>query len=163
MVETWRAYTQMASGLGELTAARAREVARGLLSGGVPGVPFGAPQMAGSVAAVAEDLLSAARANRGLLVEVVRAEVDRAVAGLGLVTAAEMTSLRQRVRDLERDVESLHASSRGRTTGQTTARKTPARKTTARKTTAGKTTARKTAAKKSTAKKSTAETTTGGA
>lgn len=107
VVDLWRAYVQMAAGLGELTAARARDVARAVVNraqanGSIPGLPPGAPAVASSVAAIAEDLLAGARANRGMLVDLVRGEVERAVAGMGLVTPTDLVKLERRVSALER-------------------------------------------------------------
>jgi glycerol 3-phosphatase-2 len=56
------------------------------------------------VRALAEDLLAQTRPNRDAVVARVTVEVERALAGLGVATADEMTALLQRVRDLETEL-----------------------------------------------------------
>lgn len=131
MVDLWRAYVQMAAGLGELTAARARDVARSVVNraqanGSIPGLPPGAPAVASSVAAIAEDLLAGARANRGMLVDLVRGEVERAVAGMGLVTPTDLVKLERRVSALERGLVTT-ASTPTQRAARTSPTKTPAK------------------------------------
>lgn len=67
-----------------------------------------------------------------VLLDMVRAEVARTVARLGLVEAHEVDALRRRVIALERTVEDLQA-------GRPAAKKTAAKKTAAKKTAAKKT------------------------
>ncbi len=152
MLDGLKGYVALVSGLTEATAAKAREVATALLAqGGVQGVPAGASAMATQIAGLAEDLLVTARDNRGVLMEVVRAEAERAVASLGVITAAEADALRKRISDLEIEL----ASERARPLP--TSRPVP---TTAKPPTAPatkKATAKKTAVRKATAKKATAE------
>jgi cell division septum initiation protein DivIVA len=112
--------------------------------------------MAGSVAAVAEDLLSAARANRGLLLDVVRSEVERAAAGLGFAPAAEVTELRRRVNELEKQVESLQAAD---ATSKVAGRKAAAKKSAAKKSAEKKSAAKKASPRKSATTAKTAKTT----
>jgi len=98
MAESWRAYVQMATEIGE-------------------------------------DLMSSARSNRGLLLDMVRGEVDRVVSALGLAGPGEIAELRRRIARLERQVEALQEANRG-TTKRSSA-PAPARKTAARKRTQG--------------------------
>ncbi len=110
MLDGLKGYVALVSGLTEATAAKAREVATALLAqGGVQGVPAGASAMATQIAGLAEDLLVTARDNRGVLMEVVRAEAERAVASLGVITAAEADALRKRISDLEAELASERA------------------------------------------------------
>ena len=178
MLDGLKGYVALVSGLTEATAAKAREVATALLAqGGVQGVPAGASAMATQIAGLAEDLLVTARDNRGVLMEVVRAEAERAVASLGVITAAEADALRKRISDLEIELASERArplpTSRpvpttakpptAPATKKATAKKTAVRKATAKKATAStakKATAKKATAKKATAKKATATKTT---
>lgn len=105
MLEALRAYAQVAAGLAEPAAAKAREAARALLEAG------GAAGTGGtSVPELAEELLAVARSNRELLLDVVRTEVRQSVGRLGLVDAGTAESLRRRVVTLERDVEKLRDS-----------------------------------------------------
>ena len=110
MLDGLKGYVALVGGLTEATAAKAREVATALLAqGGVQGVPAGASAMATQIAGLAEDLLVTARDNRGVLMEVVRAEAERAVTSLGVITAAEADALRKRISDLEAELASERA------------------------------------------------------
>jgi hypothetical protein len=127
------------------------------------------------VGSLTEDLIATSRANRDLLVGLVRAEVERSVSLLGLVSAAELSAaasraeaLGDRVHELERALRAAEASARPAkkaTAKKSTAKKATAKKATAKKTakksptkkTAAKKTTKKSTAKKATAKKATAK------
>lgn len=152
-----KGYVALVSGLTEATAAKAREVATALLAqGGIQAVPSGAAAMATQITGLAEDLLVTARDNRGALLDVVRTEAERAVATLGVVTAAEADVLRGRIAELEAEIAQLRASAAA-TAGATATSRPTAPRTTATKATATKATATKATAKKVTAKKATAK------
>lgn len=87
--ESVRGYLEIASGLTELTRARAMEAARGLLSLPAAGVATGS-KVAIQVGALADELMAAAAANRSNLAELVQSEVDVAVTRLGLVSAHKL-------------------------------------------------------------------------
>ena len=124
MLEGLRGYVALASGLTEATAAKAREVATALVAqGGVTAVPATTTAMAVQIAGLAEDLLVTARDNRGVLLEVVRAEAERAVAALGVVTTVEADALRRRIAELER---TLADERRGRASSRASAQVTGA-------------------------------------
>lgn len=163
-----RGYIQLANGLTDVTRARALATARALVAQGEAGVGAVVPAPVRSqVGTITEDLLATSKANRDLLVNLVRAEVERSVARLGLVSAQELQASTRRSRSLERRVEELEQDlRRARATGGKTgsAKKTTTKKTAAKKTATKKTTA-KTAAKKSattTAKKAAATTSAAG-
>src|SRR3954470_94754 len=103
--ESVRGYVQLASGLGELTRARALEAAQGLLA--LPSMAGTTGKMAGQVGAVAEEILAAALANRENLTALVRGEVDVAVSRLGLVPAADLEGARDEVARLRAEVSRL--------------------------------------------------------
>jgi len=148
-----RGYIQLANGLTDVTRERARQAAKAMVAQG-EGVGAVVPAPVRSqVGSLTDDLLATGRANRDLLVNLVRAEVERSVARLGLVSAQELSAATRRSRALERRVEELEQELR-------TAKKSTAKKSTAKKSTAKKPTAKKSTAKKSTAKKSTARTST---
>ncbi|HEX7186593.1 MAG TPA: polyhydroxyalkanoate synthesis protein PhaF [Actinomycetes bacterium] len=153
-----RGYIQLANGLTDVTRARALATARALVAQGEAGVGAVVPAPVRSqVGTITEDLLATSKANRDLLVNLVRAEVERSVARLGLVSAQELQASTRRSRSLERRVEELEQDlRRARATGgkKATAKKPATKKTTAKKTTAKKTATKKTATKKTTAKKS---------
>jgi polyhydroxyalkanoate synthesis regulator phasin len=139
--ESVRGYVQLASGLGELTRARATEVAQGLLSSPRVGVAKG---KAAQVGALAEELMAAATINREHLNALVRSEVDAAVTRLGLVPAAKLEESQAETSRLRRELASLRSASSTSTTAakKTAVKKTAVKKTAVKKTAAGKTTVR---------------------
>src|SRR3954468_730373 len=148
-----RGYLALASGVTEVTAARARSAARVLVEQG--------EATAAQVTALTDDLVASSRRNREGLVLIVRQEVETTLRRLGLGPVGDVDALNQRVRRLEQTVRELSrdpSSDRrnGATPATPAARKAPAKKSTANKSTAKKSTANKSTAKKSTAKKSTA-------
>jgi hypothetical protein len=171
--EVVRGYVQLASGLGELTRARATEVAQGLLSLPAAGVATGG-QVAVQVGALAEELLAAALTNRQNLAALVRGEVDAAVTRLGLVPAEKLEESQAEAARLRAEVARLRSSSKAaagtsgpkgtapkrtaatKTSAKATVAKAPAKKATAKKATAKKATAKKATAKKATAAEATA-------
>ncbi len=161
VIDGLKAYVQLASGLTDVTRERAFAAARTLVSQGEAGVGAVLPDaMRLQVQSVTDDLIATSKANRDLMVGLVRAEVERSVSRLGLVSAAELNAATRRAESLDDRVHELERalrSARGSTSGGGTARKRPARKSTARKATAKKSTAKKSTARKSTAKKSTAK------
>ena len=158
--ESVRGYVQLASGLTELTRARATEAANGLLSLQGAGMETGS-KLAVQVSALAEELLAAATANRHNLTALVRSEVDAAVNRIGLVPAEQLHESEARVAELRAELAALRASSsRGTATKKTSAKKSAAKKTakkTAAKTPAKKTGAKKAATRKAAVKKSAAK------
>ena len=103
--ESVRGYVQLASGLGELTRARALEAAQGLLA--LPSMAGTTGKVAGQVGALAEEILAAAFANRENLTALIRGEVDVAVSRLGLVPAADLDGARDEVARLRAEVSRL--------------------------------------------------------
>lgn len=162
--ESVRGYVQLASGLSELTRARATEAARGLLSLQVSGVETGS-KLAVQVSALAEELLAAATANRHNLTALVRSEVDAAVNRIGLVPAEQLQESQAELAAARSELATLRSASSGKTTAKKAAvKKTPAKrtvvKTSAAKTSAvSKTAVKKTAANSSAAKGSAASST----
>jgi polyhydroxyalkanoate synthesis regulator phasin len=156
-----RGYIQLANGLTDVTRERARSAARAMLAQGEVGVGAVVPAPVRSqVGALTDDLLATSRANRDLLVNLVRAEVERSVARLGLVSAQELSAATRRARGLERRVGELEEelrSARRSTAKKSTARKSTAKKSTAKRSTAKRSTAKRSTAKRSTAKRSTAK------
>src|SRR5665647_3079325 len=113
--ESFRGYVQLASGLGELTRARAMEAAQGLMS--MPGVSVATGKFAVQVGALAEELLAAATTNREHLTTLVRAEVDAAVTRMGLVAAEKLKESQAEVAGLHAEVASLRLAATSSTTG----------------------------------------------
>src|SRR5665647_2913785 len=140
--ESFRGYVQLASGLGELTRARAMEAAQGLMS--MPGVSVATGKFAVQVGALAEELLAAATTNREHLTALVRGEVDAAVTRLGLVPAEKLEEARAEAARLRAEVAALRSASARSSAG--TVKKTAAKKTAVKKSSVKKSPARKTAA-----------------
>lgn len=93
MQEAWRAYMDLALGFTQASRKQATKVARKLIGRG------GAT--ADQLQTMAEELVKTSLANRESLTRLVRNELERAVARLGLATAEEVADLTHRVRDLE--------------------------------------------------------------
>jgi polyhydroxyalkanoate synthesis regulator phasin len=169
MRDAMRGYLHAASGLTELTRKRAQELAQSLLAAGGSQSTAG---VAAQVSSVAEELISAAKSNRAAVREMVRGEVEVAVARLGLVPATELERAHRKIAKLEATVaELVRGGSRGGASGSSTGRWAPGataesggrpsraavKKAAAKKAPATKTAAKKAAAKKATAKKATAK------
>lgn len=95
LLSALRNYLELASGLTEVTRQRAVSTAKGLLSSS--GAELVVPGAIGQVGALADEIMATSRANRELLVGMVRAEVDRTVTRLGLATHDEVVSLQRSV------------------------------------------------------------------
>jgi len=156
--ESFRGYVQLASGLGELTRARAMEAAQGLMS--MPGFSVATGKFAVQVGALAEELLAAATTNREHLTTLVRGEVDAAVTRLGLVPAQKLEEARAEAARLRAEVAALRSASAHSTAGpakKSAAKKSAVKKSAVKKTAVKKTAVKKTAAKKTAAKKTAAK------
>ena len=153
-----RGYIQLANGLTDVTRERARAAARALVAQGGAVVPT---SVQAQVSTVTEDLLATSKANRNLLVNLVRGEVERSVARMGLVSTKDMAAAERRAAGLERRVaeleEELSRSTTARKAANTRARKATAKKTAAKKT--AKKTATTTAATETAAAETAAPTT----
>jgi polyhydroxyalkanoate synthesis regulator phasin len=89
-----RGYLALATGLTDVTRARATAAAKALVAQGE------ATRQQASM--LAEDLLKTSRSNRDALVALVRYEIDRALKRAGLATAESVTQLEERLRELEK-------------------------------------------------------------
>src|SRR5665647_2835370 len=101
--ESVRAYVQLASGLGDLTRARAMEAAQGLLSLPAASIASGT-RVASQASALADELLAAATANRSYLQTMVRSEVDVAITRLGLVPVQKLEAAQAEAAGLREEV-----------------------------------------------------------
>jgi hypothetical protein len=142
--ESVRGYIDLASGLGELTRARALEAAQGLLSLPASGIATGS-KVASQAGALAEELLVTATANRSNLTELVRSEVAVAVTRLGLVPAQKLEEAQAESTRLRAEVARLRSMPS----------QTFAPKSAAKKAAAPRSSAKKAAAPGSTVKKAT--------
>lgn len=109
MLEGLRGYVQLATGLTEVTASKARDAAMALLSQGVQ-VSGKTTDVVGSVQELADDLVTTSKENREMLVGLIRTEVDRAVGRMGFVREDELAALRARVEQLEKQVAAAEHS-----------------------------------------------------
>jgi polyhydroxyalkanoate synthesis regulator phasin len=105
--ESVRSYVQLASGLGELTRARALEAAQGLLA--LPGAGE-VTRRAMHASTVADQLLEAARANRASLLTLVRTEIETALQRADLVRAADLEAARTTLSALAGEVADLRSA-----------------------------------------------------
>lgn len=104
MLDEVRGYVQLASGLTEMTTARAKELAATLLGQGRTVVT---PDVVGQVQGLADELVETSRNNREMLIGLIRAEVDRAVGRMGFVREDELAALRRHVQRLETQIASM--------------------------------------------------------
>jgi polyhydroxyalkanoate synthesis regulator phasin len=156
-----RGYLQLANGLTDVTRERARLAAKNLLAQGEASMGAVMPD---NVRAVTDDLIATSKANRDLLLNLVRSEVERSVSRLGLVSAVELESAIRRARRLEERVMALESELRTAsrqaaavTAATSGAPSAPAKKATTKKATTKKATTRKASAKKASATKASAK------
>ncbi|HEY7821198.1 MAG TPA: hypothetical protein VIG24_00090 [Acidimicrobiia bacterium] len=111
MLEGVRGYLQLATGLTEVTATKARDAAMALVNQGFQ-VSSKTPDVVGSVQDIADDLVSTSKQNREMLVGMIRTEVDRAVGRMGFVREDELAAVRARLEHLEARVRADEAAAR---------------------------------------------------
>ena len=137
MNDALKGYLALASGLTEVTKARATPAAKAVVAQG--------GNAAGTVTGLADDLLAQSRSNREALTALVTFEVDKALGRVGLASADEVSELTARIRSLEGQLREAKAAAKAPA-------KAPAKKAAA-KTPATKAPVKKAAAKKAPAKK----------
>jgi len=99
VIDALRSYLQLASGLAEVSAAKAKEAAATLAAQG-PDTPSPEALTVG-LQTIAEDLVEQSRTNTDILVGLVKTEVDRAVGRMGFVREEELAAVRRHVQRLE--------------------------------------------------------------
>lgn len=153
-LDTVRGIVALASGLTETTKAKATQQAMALLNDErlVPLVSGGMRAQA-QVQALADEIVATSRANRELIVGLIRTEVERALAAVGTAGRDEISVLQASIDRLERRVAVLEsreaaavAAQRSAASATAGAAQRPARKSAAAKKTSSTTTARKRAA-----------------
>lgn len=107
MLEGLRGYLQIASGLTEVTRQRAQAVATSLTSSGEALTTLVTHDVRGQVGGLAEELFATSKANRELLLSLVRSEVERQVGRLGLVPSADLEAATARADRLEARLRKL--------------------------------------------------------
>ena len=151
--ESVRGYVEIASGLSDLTRARAVEAAQGLLSLPAAGIATGS-KVAVQASALADELLATAAANRSNLTALVRSEVDSAITALGLVPAQKLADAQAEAQRLRSEVARLRSASSGESSSKSSS--AAAAKSTVKKAAAPRSTAKKAAKPRSTVKKAAA-------
>jgi polyhydroxyalkanoate synthesis regulator phasin len=130
-----KGYMALATGLTEVTRQRATNAAKALVAQG--------EATAGQVQALADDLVSQSKSNREAVVSLVKYEVDKALARVGLVSKDEVDGLKNRIKSLETQLRATGAPA-----AQAPAKKAPAKKAPAKRAPAKKAAAKKAPAKK---------------
>ncbi|MDU0315662.1 hypothetical protein RKE38_18340 [Phycicoccus sp. M110.8] len=105
--ESVRSYVQLASGLGEMTKARALEAAQGLLA--LPGADE-VTRRAVQASTLADQLLEAAKANRDNLVALVQSEVEAALKRADVARLADVEAARTSLAALTREIADLRST-----------------------------------------------------
>jgi polyhydroxyalkanoate synthesis regulator phasin len=132
-----KGYFALAGGLTEITRQRATAAAKALVAQG--------EAAAGSVTALADDLMAQSKSNRDAVSALVKFEVDKALGRVGLATAEEVNELTARIRQLEKELRDATKPA----AAKTAAKKAPAKTAPAKKAPAAKrTTAKKAPARK---------------
>lgn len=105
MIDALRSYLQLASGLAEVSAAKAKEAAATLAAQGPDSAP--SPEsLTNGLQNIAEDLVEQSRTNTDIIVGIVKTEVDRAVGRMGFVREEELAAVRRHVQRLEAQLTS---------------------------------------------------------
>ena len=125
MLNDLRGYLQLANGLTDVTAAKAKEMAASLIAQGLI-LSTKAPDLVGQVQELADDLLSTSRNNREMLVGLVRTEVDRTVSRMGFVREDELAAVRRHVQRLEQELHSQNGSAKKSAAKKTAKKAAPA-------------------------------------
>ncbi len=105
MIDALRSYFQLASGLAEVSAAKAKEAAAMLASQGPDKTPS-SEALTNGLQNIAEDLVEQSRTNTDIIVGIVKTEVDRVVGRMGFVREEELAAVRRHVQRLELELTS---------------------------------------------------------
>jgi hypothetical protein len=104
--ESVRSYVQLASGLGEMTKARAMDAAQGLLA--LPGADE-VTRRAVQASTLADQLLEAARANRANLLSLIQSEVEAALQKADVARVADVDAARVALTTVTKEIAELRA------------------------------------------------------
>src|SRR5690349_11205416 len=104
--ESVRSYVQLASGLGEMTKARAMDAAQGLLA--LPGADE-VTRRAVQASTLADQLLEAARANRANLLSLIQSEVESALKKADVARVADVDAARVALTTVTKEIAELRA------------------------------------------------------
>jgi len=111
MLNDLRTYLQLATGVTEATAAKAKDVVSGLVAQGLNLTSKVQPvqDVADQVQELADELVETSRTNRELLIGMIRSEVDKAVGRMGFVREDELAAVRRHVQRLESEIADLRS------------------------------------------------------
>ena len=109
MIDALKSYVALATGLTEVTAAKAKDVASALVEQ-VLSLSGHGTEITGKVTDLADDLLATSKENREAIAGMVRTEVDRAIGRVGFVREDELAALRRVVQRLEAEVSALRGA-----------------------------------------------------
>ncbi|MEO6412160.1 MAG: hypothetical protein ABIO48_06190 [Pedococcus sp.] len=104
--ESVRSYVQLASGLGEMTKAKAMDAAQGLLA--LPGADE-VTRRAVQASTLADQLLEAARANRANLLTLIQGEVESALKKADVARVADVDAARAALTTVTKEIADLRA------------------------------------------------------
>ena len=104
--ESVRSYVQLASGLGEMTKAKAMDAAQGLLA--LPGADE-VTRRAVQASTLADQLLDAARANRANLLTLIQGEVESALKKADVARVADVDAARAALTAVTKEIADLRA------------------------------------------------------
>ena len=104
--ESVRSYVQLASGLGEMTKAKAMDAAQGLLA--LPGADE-VTRRAVQASTLADQLLEAAKANRANLLSLVQSEVESALKKADVARVADVDAARSALTTVTKEIAELRA------------------------------------------------------
>ena len=104
--ESVRSYVQLASGLGEMTKAKAMDAAQGLLA--LPGADE-VTRRAVQASTLADQLLDAARANRANLLTLIQGEVESALKKADVARVADVDAARTALTAVTKEIADLRA------------------------------------------------------
>ena len=104
--ESVRSYVQLASGLGEMTKAKAMDAAQGLLA--LPGADE-VTRRAVQASTLADQLLEAARANRANLLTLIQGEVEAALKKADVARVADVDAARAALTAVTKEIAELRA------------------------------------------------------
>jgi polyhydroxyalkanoate synthesis regulator phasin len=152
--EAFQTYINMVTGVTKTTQAKASATARAMLK--QAGLEDVATETSERVTKLAEEIMSASRANRELLQHYVNTEVDKAAARLGFARVDEVEALRDEVARLRAQVEEATAQveeATARMAEAASVKKAATKRAPAKKTSATMTPTKKTAAARSAGRK----------
>jgi hypothetical protein len=128
--EAFQTYINMVTGVTKSTQAKAAATARAMMK--QAGLEDVATETSERVTKLAEEIMTASRANRELLQHFVNAEVDKAAARLGFARAEEVEALRDEIAQVRAQVDEATARmAKAESAKRAATKRAPAKKTAA--------------------------------